>query len=410
MPRHPSRALMPTFADIERARERIRDSIYESPCAYSETFSQMCGCKTFFKLENLQMAGSFKERGALNKILTLSESDRRRGVVTASAGNHAQGVAYHATRLGLAATVVMPVGTPLMKVQSSRRYGAEVLLHGGNYDEAWERALALASAMGRVLVHPFDDEAVIAGQGTIGLELLEQNPYLEVVVVPVGGGGLAAGVSMALKETNPRIKVIGVQAKAVASAQASLKAGAPVGVPAAMTLADGLAVRRVGEITFPILARYLDDLQVVTEEEIANAILLLLEREKTVVEGAGATPLAAVLGAAETLDTHRDALSDHQSRMLVDVVRRQSSRLERLLADLLDVDRLTRGLVVPQRTPTAILELVRRVVLGQDHDSHSFTVDGDELVLELDAPKVERIVDNLATYAVSIVPYVLSGG
>jgi len=286
---------MLTFADIEQARSRIGDQIFVSPCAYSETFSKLTGNKVYFKLENLQMTGSFKERGAANRILLLTPEEKRRGVVAASAGNHAQGVAYHATRNGVRAVIVMPETTPLVKIAATRGYGGEVVLHGANYDAAYEEAQRRAREEGLTLLHAFDDEAIMAGQGTLGLELLEQNPYLEVVLLAVGGGGLASGVAVAMKETNPRIKVIGVQTARVPSMKAALAAGAPVVLPAAHTIADGIAVRRAGDHTVPVLARYLDDLVTVDEDELANAVLLLLEREKTVAEGAGAAPLAALV-------------------------------------------------------------------------------------------------------------------
>ena len=281
--------------DIETARRRIRDTIFESPCPFSETFSKLCGNKVFFKLENLQMTGSFKERGALNKLLTLVPEERERGVIAASAGNHAQGVAYHALRLGMAAQICMPLGTPLIKVSSTRAYGAEVILHGANYDEAYEEAQRRCKEGGLTFIHPFDDDAVIAGQGTVGLELIEQNPYLDAVVVPIGGGGLIGGIACAMKETNPKIRVIGVQTARIPSMQAALDHGSPVYVPAATTIADGIAVRRAGTLTTPLVAKYVDEIVTVEEEEIANAILLLLEREKTVAEGAGAVAVAALV-------------------------------------------------------------------------------------------------------------------
>ena len=285
---------MITIADIEAARRRIRDSIYVSPLAYSETFSRLSGNRASFKLENLQMTGSFKERGALNKILLLSEEQRRRGVVAASAGNHAQGVAYHATRLDIRAVIYMPLTTPLVKVSATRGYGAEVVLTGADYDEAAAAARACAETDGLTLIHPFDDDAVIAGQGTLGLEMIEQNPYLEAVVMPIGGGGVIGGVSLALKETNPKIRVIGVQTARLPSMLAGLAEGQPVTLPGAQTIADGIAVRRAGERTLPLVARYVDEVVTVDEEEIANAILYLLEREKTVAEGAGAAAVAAM--------------------------------------------------------------------------------------------------------------------
>jgi threonine dehydratase len=299
---------MITVADVEAARARISGSIFESPCAYSETFSKLTSAKVFFKLENLQMTGSFKERGALNKILTLSEGERARGVIAASAGNHAQGVSYHATRQGLRAEICMPLTTPLIKVSATRGYGAEVILHGANYDEAYEEAQRRRAERDLTFIHPFDDDAVIAGQGTIGLELIEQNPYLEAVVVPIGGGGLIGGIACALKETNPRIKVFGVQTARLPSMQRALAAGQPVSMPPATTIADGIAVRRAGERTLPLVQKYVDDIVTVDEEEIANAILLLLEREKTVAEGAGAAAAAALVHKKLALPGKKTAL------------------------------------------------------------------------------------------------------
>jgi threonine dehydratase len=284
-----------TFADVEAARKRIADSIFLSPCAYSETLSKLTGSKTWLKLENLQMTGSFKERGACNRISVLTAEERAKGVICASAGNHAQGVAYHATRLGVDATIVMPKATPIIKVQSTRNFGGRVVLHGESYDEAYEEALRLQREEGRVFVHPFDDDYVMAGQGTIGLELLEQNPYLEAIIVAVGGGGLAAGIAVAIKETNPRIKVYGVETAALPSMKRALEAGQPVIVPPSRTIAEGIAVRRAGDKTYEVVKKYVDDVVLVDEEEIAEAILMLLEKEKTVAEGAGAAPLAALL-------------------------------------------------------------------------------------------------------------------
>lgn len=284
-----------SLADIERARARIRDALMVSPCAYSETFSELTGSKVYFKLENLQITGSFKERGALNKILSLTPEERQRGVIAASAGNHAQGVAYHATKQGIRSTIVMPLGTPLIKVTRTREYGAEVVLHGNNYDEAFEEAMRRHEHSGAVLIHAFDDLLVMAGQGTIALELLEQNPFLETVIVPIGGGGLAAGIALGLKETNPKIRVIGVEAARQPSMIEAIKQNAPVTLPPAATLAEGIAVRRAGNLTMPLVKHYVDEIVTVEEEEIAKAILLLLEREKTVAEGAGAAALAALM-------------------------------------------------------------------------------------------------------------------
>ena len=257
--------------------------------------SRATGQEIFLKLENLQMTGSFKERGALNKIATLTADEAARGVIAASAGNHAQGVAYHATRRGIRAIIVMPLTTPLVKVQATRGFGAEVVLHGANYDEACEEATRLCKAEGMTFIHPFDDPLVMAGQGTIGLELLEQVPDLQAVVVPTGGGGMLGGIACAVKESNPQVRVIGVQTSRLPSMQQAMEAHHPVTLDPATTIADGIAVRRAGEVTFPVVEKYVDEIVTVDEDEIASAILTLLEREKTLAEGAGAAALAAML-------------------------------------------------------------------------------------------------------------------
>ncbi len=286
---------MVTIEEIRQARERIQDSIFVSPCAYSENFSRVARNTVYFKLENLQMTGSFKERGALNKLLQLTDEERRRGVICASAGNHAQGVAYHATRLGIRATIVMPLAAPLTKVTATRQYGGEVKLHGANYDEAYQEALRIAETDGLTYIHAFNDDAIIAGQGTIGLELVEQVPDLEAVVIPVGGGGLLGGIAVAVKALLPRVRVVGVQTARFASMRAALRAHEPVTLPPATTIADGIGVRRVGERNLEIASQLMDEYVTVEEEEIASAILMLLEREKTVAEGAGAAGVAALI-------------------------------------------------------------------------------------------------------------------
>jgi threonine dehydratase len=286
---------MLTLRSIKDAAERIRGSIVVTPFTHSEKFSQLTGNSIFLKLENLQMTGAFKERGALNKILLLSEEERRRGVIAASAGNHAQAVAYHATKRGIKAQICMPLTTPLVKVSATRGYGAEVILAGANYDEACEEALRRCKQYGLTFIHPFDDEAVIAGQGTLGIEMLEQRGDLDVLVIPVGGGGLIAGVACAVKETNPKIQVLGVQSAKLASMKAALEKNELVTLPANKTIADGIAVRSAGVLTFPLVRKYVDEIVTVDEEEIASAILQLLEREKTLAEGAGAAATAALL-------------------------------------------------------------------------------------------------------------------
>ncbi|PYN73058.1 MAG: threonine ammonia-lyase [Candidatus Rokuibacteriota bacterium] len=286
---------MVATGDIEAARQRLKGAIYETPCPYSQTLSAISGAHCFVKLENLQMTGSFKERGAANLLMQLGAEAKARGVAAASAGNHGLAVAFHAARLGMGAVIVMPEWAPLVKVTSSRRYGAEVILWGANYDEAYGHARELANQRGLTFVHPFDDARVVAGQGTLGLELLEQRPDLDAVVVPVGGGGLAAGVALAIKSVRPAVRVIGVQADALPGMKRALETGTRVTLPPASTIADGIAVRQVGELTLSLAARWVDEVVTVTEEELANAVLLLLEIEKTVVEGAGAAPLAALL-------------------------------------------------------------------------------------------------------------------
>jgi threonine dehydratase len=283
------------LSDVVAARERLRGAIYYSPCPHSQMLSALTGQQVYLKLENLQMTGSFKERGALNRIAMLTPEQAARGVVAASAGNHAQGVAYHATARGIRALIVMPLATPLVKVTATRGFGAEVVLHGANYDEACEEATRLCVAQGMTFIHPFDDASVMAGQGTIGLELLEQVPELEAVVVPIGGGGLIGGIACAIKESRPDIRIVGVQTSRLPSMVAARTEGHPVTVEPSTTIADGIAVRRVGDVTFPVVEKYVDEIVTVDEDEIASAILVLLEREKTLAEGAGATALAALL-------------------------------------------------------------------------------------------------------------------
>lgn len=282
------------FEDIEAARERIKPYVSESPCAYSELFSKRFGCKAYLKLENLHLTGSFKERGACNKLVQVSSEERSKGVIAASAGNHAQAVALYATKFGISSKIVMPLGTPLVKVTRTRNFGGEVVLAGGNFDEAFAEATRIRAEEDRLFVHPFDDADIIAGQGTIALELLEQNPYLDTILVPIGGGGMAAGMAVAIKEINPKIRVIGVEAEVVASMRDSLAARQILELPPATTLCDGIAVRKVGRITYETLDRYLDDIVTVSEEEVAAAILEILETEKMMAEGAAATTIAAL--------------------------------------------------------------------------------------------------------------------
>src|ERR1700691_1101808 len=297
----PAPVPMVTLDDIQSALVRVRKSIHVSPCARSETFSDLTGNSIYLKLENRQRTGAYKERGALNKLLSLTADERSQGVIAASAGNHAQAVAYHASNLGIRPRIVMPLATPLIRVSATRGYGGDVVLHGANYDEAYEHALSLSAQDPLTFLHAFNDDDVIAGQGALWLELLEQHPDLEAVVVPIGCGGLIGVIGCAMKETNPRIKVIGVQPARLPSVKVALSEGKPVTLPSAVTIADGIAVRRAGELTLPLIQKYVDDIVTVEEEENANAVLLVLEREKILAEGAGAAALAALVNRRSTM-------------------------------------------------------------------------------------------------------------
>lgn len=299
---------MVELKDIERARVALEGAIYVSPCARTESLSRRAGCDVFLKLENLQMTGSFKERGARNRLLALDPAARKAGVVAASAGNHAQGVAYHARSLGIAATIVMPCTTPLNKVVATRAHGSTVVLHGEGYDEAAAEAQRIADEQQLLPIHAFDDDLVIAGQGTIALELLDQIDDLDAVVVPVGGGGLIGGIGVALKQRRPSIRVYGVEAAAMPAMASALDAGAVAGVQAARTIADGIAVSAVCERTLALCERYVDDVIAVDEEELAEAVLVLIEQEKTVAEAAGAAALAGLLQGRLPLAGKRVAL------------------------------------------------------------------------------------------------------
>ncbi|MFC4769832.1 threonine ammonia-lyase [Effusibacillus consociatus] len=286
---------MLTLKDFQTARQNLASVIHTTSLERSSTFSQLSDNEVFLKMENLQKTGSFKIRGAYNKIATLSPEERKRGVIAASAGNHAQGVAYGAKRMGIPCTIVMPEGAPLTKVEATTGYGAKVVLHGPNYDAAYQYALQLQEANGMTFVHAFNDAAVIAGQGTISLEIMEQLPDVDVIVTPIGGGGLAAGVAMAAKLLKPDIQVIGVEASGAASMLASLRAGQVHTLEYVETIADGIQVKRPGDLTFDLVRQYVDDVVTVDDDQITKAILLLMERSKLVVEGAGAVGLAAVL-------------------------------------------------------------------------------------------------------------------
>jgi threonine dehydratase len=281
--------------DITAARQRIADGVQLTPCLRSIPLSELCGAEVFCKLEYLQRTGSFKERGARNALLLLDDAARKRGVIAASAGNHAQALAYHGGLLGIPVTVVMPEFAPLIKRENCKKLGARVILAGDSFAAARQHAEEHVKSDGLTYVHGYDDPAVIAGQGTLGLEVIEQVPDMDAIIVPVGGGGLLAGVSLAIKSLRPEVRVIGVESAAMPCFSAAMEVGHPNVVESAPTLADGLAIPKIGDNAFAILRQYVDCSINVEEEQIALAILRLMELEKAVVEGAGATPLAALL-------------------------------------------------------------------------------------------------------------------
>lgn len=283
------------LSDVEQARDALLGIVHRTSLDLSRTFSELTYNEIHLKMENLQKTGSFKIRGAYNKIHHLSSEEKRRGVIAASAGNHAQGVAYAASRAGLRATIVMPETAPLSKIMATRGYGAEVILAGQVYDEAFRRAQELQQIHGATFIHAFDDEKVIAGQGTIGLEILQDLPDVSTIVAPIGGGGLIAGIAVAIKTLAPHVRIIGVQASGAPAMYLSKQAEHLVTTKDAVTVADGIAVKVPGSITYEIIQQYVDDIVTVEDEEIAGTILMLLERSKVTVEGAGAVSLAAIL-------------------------------------------------------------------------------------------------------------------
>jgi threonine dehydratase len=285
---------MVSLADIQAAGVRIAAHIIRTPLVYSPSISSLTGARVYLKLETLQKAGSFKVRGATNKILVNIDGARKLGVVAASAGNHAQGVAVAAHAAGVPAMIVMPSWASLAKQEATRSYGADVVMYGSSLEESIQRAGELTQE-GRLFIHPYDDDDVIAGQGTIGLEILDDLPCVDMIIVPVGGGGLAAGIATAAKSRKPDIRIIGAQAAACPSASSAFDAGSPVRITARPTIADGIRVAECGARTFPLLREYVDQIVLASDEEIADAMLLLLERKHVVAEGAGAAPLAALL-------------------------------------------------------------------------------------------------------------------
>ena len=321
---------------------RLRGEVVDTPTLASRTLSAMLGCEVFLKFENLQFTASFKERGALNKMAQLTAEERAAGVLAVSAGNHAQGVAYHAQRMGIPATIVMPRFAPAVKVERTRGFGASVVLEGDTFDDARAHGLQLAQTRGLTLVHPFDDLAVMAGQGTIGLEMLAQQPGIDTLVVAIGGGGLISGVATAAKALRPGIEVIGVQTERFPAAWNAVHGGERASAQA--TIADGIAVKSPGELTLPVIRELVDDVLLVGEDDIEQAILMLLEIEKTVVEGAGGVGLAALIKHAERFKGKRVGLilcgGNIEPLVLAEIIERgmvKSGRLARLRLDVRDV-------------------------------------------------------------------------
>ena len=331
-----------TLNDIQSAATAIRGSLVETPCLHSRTLSQISGAEVYLKFENHQFTASFKERGALNKLLSLSDQEQTRGVIAASAGNHAQGLAYHAKRLGVPATIVMPRFTPNVKVEHTRGHGAEVILHGENFDAAKDFAIALAEERGLIWVHPYDDEKIIAGQGTIAPEMLAVQRELDALIVPIGGGGLIAGMAVAAKGLRPDIEIIGVQTERFPSMYCAIKGIAPHF--GSSTIAEGIAVKEPGRITRAIVKELVSDIVLVDEGDIEQAIVLLLEIEKTVVEGAGAAGLAALMKYRERFFGKRVGLilcgGNIDPLMLSDIIERgmvRAGRLARIQVELRDL-------------------------------------------------------------------------
>ncbi len=331
-----------TAASIRAAAAVLADQVIDTPCLYSRTLSEITGAEVYLKFENLQFTASFKERGALVKLLALAPAERAAGVLAVSAGNHAQGVAYHARRLGVRAVIVMPRHTPHVKVEHTRAFGAEVILAGDNFDEAKAHGLALAAARGLALVHPYDDEHVISGQGTVALEMLARAPRLEVLLVPVGGGGLIAGMAVAAKDVNPGIELYGVETENFPSMYCALRG--ETARFAANTIAEGIAVKQPGALTLPIVRELVREILLVGEGEIEHAIVLLLEIEKTVVEGAGAAGLAALLAQPQRFRGRRVGIvlsgGNIDPLMLSVIIERgmvRAGRLTRLTVELRDL-------------------------------------------------------------------------
>ncbi len=321
-----------TFDDVLAAQARLAGHVENTPCLHSQTLSQITGADVYLKFENLQFTASFKERGALNKLSLLSQQQRDKGVIAVSAGNHAQGVAYHAQRLGIPAVIVMPRFSPMVKIERTRGFGAEIVLSGDTFDDSKTEAVRLASARALTMVHPYDDASVVAGQGTIALEMLSQQPDIDCMCVAIGGGGLISGVAVAARHLKPGIDIVGVQTDQFPSMYAAFKGVQMASANA--TLAEGIAVKHPGELTLPIVRKLVNDVLLVSEGDIEHAIVMLLEIEKTVVEGAGATGLAAMMAHRERFAGRKVGLilcgGNIDPMVLADIIERGMVRAGRL--------------------------------------------------------------------------------
>lgn len=358
---------MVSLDDIKKAAELIRGNVLHTPLVYSPTFSKMAGAAVYLKMENLQKGGSFKIRGATYKI-QIKQDQIGSGVVAASIGNHAQGVALAARDAGIQATIVMPVWTSITKQEATREYGAEVILKGQTLMESLQIARQMAASSGKTFIHPYDDADIITGQGTIGLEILDDLPDVDVIIVPVGGGGLISGIALAVKAIRPQIRVIGVQAEACPSAYVALREGKPSDVEEEISIADAIMVTRVGDADFPILKEKVDEIILVSEEQIASSILLLLERKKVLAEGAGAAPLAALLGPIVIPKNSKVVLVISGGNV-------DSSLLDRILRQgLLRHGRIMRFSIILEDKPgslAGLLELVARTQANIIHIYHA---------------------------------------
>ena len=405
------RDLPVSLADIRAAAERIAGAVVRTPTMFSRTLSQLTGTAIYIKFENLQFTAAYKERGALNKLLQMDERTRARGVIAASAGNHAQAVAYHGARLGIPVTIVMPKPTPIVKVMQTEGHGATVVLHGETFDEAFGHALELEAERGLTVVHPFDDPQVIAGQGTVGLELLEEAPQIDTLVIPVGGGGLMSGVGIAAKALRPDIEIVGVQAELYPSMYCRITGR---DLPSSGdTIAEGIAVKAPGEMTSEIIAAVVDEILLVPERDMETAVSLLLQIEKTVAEGAGAAGLAALLAHPERLKGRTIGLivtgGNIDTRLLANV----------LLRDLARSGRLARLRIQLQDRPGALFGVVKLFdrhqvnIIEVYHQRLFTTLPAKGLYADIecearDAAHLKRLVDDLQAHGYNLHPVEIS--